>query len=98
MGRYKLSKQAEFDLAEIWRYTLENWSREQADKYISGLLNAFSEIGTSPETTGQSYEHVLEGYRKCPFGKHIIFYKVLMDDDVLISRVLHERMDFDRHL
>ena len=33
MQKYRLSRLAEKDLAGIWRYTLENWSREQAKSY-----------------------------------------------------------------
>lgn len=49
MKTYKLSKQAEKDLTGIWQYTLETWSREQANKYLEGLLNAFSMIAKAPE-------------------------------------------------
>lgn len=92
--RYKLSKLAEKDLAGIWRYTVDNWSREQANKYVNGLLNACADIARAPESVGRPCEYVREGYRKYPFGRHIIFYKILEDGSTLISRVLHEQMDF----
>ena len=95
---YELSKQAEKDLTGIWQYTLETWSREQADKYIAGLLNAFSAIAEAPEKVGRSYEYVRAGYRKYPFERHIIFYKILPGGTPMIVRVLHERMDIDKHL
>lgn len=98
MRRYKLSKLAEKDLAGIWRYTVDNWSREQANKYVNGLLNACEDIARAPESVGSSYEYVREGYRKYPYGRHIIFYQIMEDGSALISRVLHERMDFERHL
>lgn len=98
MQKYRLTKLAEKDLAGIWRYTLENWSREQADKYLNGLLNACADIAKSPVTLGQPYGYVRDGYRKYSFGRHVIFYMVLEDGSTLISRVLHERMDYDRHL
>ena len=98
MRKFRLTRLAEQDLTGIWRYTLENWSREQADKYVDGLMDACSEVSKDPEHTGSSYEHVREGYRKYPYGRHVIFYKVLEDGSALIVRVLHEMMDFDRHL
>ena len=98
MRRYRLSKLAEKDLAGIWRYTVDYWSREQANKYVNGLLNAFTEIAKAPESVGRSYEYVREGYRKYSYGRHIIFYIILDDGSTLTSRVLHERMDFDRHV
>ena len=96
--RYALSKRAEMDLANIWRYTLETLSREQANKYLQGLLNACSEIAISPNFLGRPYDHVRSGYRKYPYGKHVIFYQMQDTGRVLIIRVLHEKMDFDRHL
>lgn len=36
--------------------------------------------------------------RSIPYGKHVIFYKMQDTGRVLISRVLHEKIDFDRHL
>ena len=98
MHRYRLSRLAEKDLADIWRYTLDNWSREQANKYLKGLLNACSKIAAAPDMLGQTYEHVREGYRKYPYSRHVIFYKTVEDGNILISRVLHERKDFDSHL
>lgn len=95
---YKLSKRAEKDLAGIWRYTVDTWSREQANKYITGLLNVCSEIAKAPAFMGRSYEHVRSGYRKYPWGKHVIFYQIQSDGVVFISRILHEKMDYDRHL
>ena len=98
MQKYRISKLAEQDLIDIWNYTLDNWSQDQATTYVSGLLNAFAKIAISPDQLGRSYEHVRSGYRKYPYGHHVIFYLIQPDGLPLISRVLHERMDFDRHL
>ncbi len=98
MQKYVLSKRAKKDLANIWRYTVETWSRVQADKYVGGLLSMFPKIADAPEKYGQSYDHVRPGYRKSQYGKHLIFYITQYDGTVLISRILHEKMDYDRHL
>lgn len=95
--KYELSKRAEKDLAGIWRYTLDTWSREQANKYVEGLLAACAEIAEAPAFMGRSYEHVRSGYRKNSVGKHVFFYQIRSGGIVFISRILHERMDFDRH-
>ena len=96
--KYALSKRAEKDLADIWRYTVDTWSKEQANKYLRGILNTCSEIAKSPAFLGRPYDHVRSGYRKYPFGRHVIFYQIRDAGKVLISRILHEKMDFDRHL
>ena len=38
------------------------------------------------------------GLRGYPCGKHVIFYRVLSQTKVRIARILHEMMDFPRHL
>ncbi len=37
----------------------------------------------------------LYGYRA---NKHIIFYRILPDKDILIIRILHQRMDIKKRL
>lgn len=98
MLKYRLSKRAERDLSGIWRHTVETWSREQANKYVTGLIGAMEDISKAPASMGRTYEHVRTGYRKYLWGKHVIFYTILDDGSVFISRVLHEKMDFDRYL
>ena len=38
MAEYKLTNKAVEDLNDIWEYTIEKWSEEQADKYYNLLL------------------------------------------------------------
>ena len=96
--KYILSKRAEQDLTSIWRYTVEVWSRKQANKYVQAILTAILRIAKAPTQVGRSYEHVLGGYRKYPCGKHVIFYIIKADGAVFIVRILHEKMDFDKHV
>lgn len=98
MQKYEISKRAEIDLSDIWRYTLDKWSREQANIYLKGIFAAFNMIAMAPELVGRAYGHVRSGYRKYQVGKHVVFCQVKSNGVVLISRVLHEKMDYDRHL
>ena len=41
---FKLSKQAELDLENIWLYTFETWSLQQADYYLDLILNEIEYI------------------------------------------------------
>ncbi|MBO4416619.1 MAG: type II toxin-antitoxin system RelE/ParE family toxin [Bacteroidales bacterium] len=47
---------------------------------------------------GRSYSHIQENYWTYHWGSHIIFYRIEKDNTVSVVRILHERMDFDRHL
>ncbi|TWF57267.1 ParE-like toxin of type II ParDE toxin-antitoxin system [Neorhizobium alkalisoli] len=55
MTGYRLSPAAEADLDDIWAYTATNWSRDQANGYVSNLFDMFIVLGDSPDL-GQSVE------------------------------------------
>ena len=44
MKKYHLTKKAFEDLSDIWTYTYDNWSEEQADKYYSILISTIEDI------------------------------------------------------
>ena len=46
---YNISNEASLDLEEIWLYTFEHWSIEQADKYYNQLLNEIEYISKNPK-------------------------------------------------
>jgi toxin ParE1/3/4 len=95
MAEFKLAPRAERDLEEIWHYTVEQWSVEQAENYVHGLIDAMDALAESP-LRGRSAEEVRPGYRRHSVGAHVIFY-VPKNYGVAIIRVLHQRMDFDAH-
>ncbi|MBU2912914.1 type II toxin-antitoxin system RelE/ParE family toxin [Reichenbachiella agariperforans] len=92
MGKYKLTNLAVRDLSNIWNYTFDNWSEEQADTYHEQLINAFESIAVNQQL-GRNYE----GIRRDLFGfkvnRHIVFYRLISDEQVEITRILHDRMD-----
>lgn len=98
MANYILSKKAQEDLRKIWYYTVETWSEKQADIYFQDLIQSLNLIATDPNAVGRSYEDVRTGYRGLRSGRHIIFYRILKNGKARIIRILHERMDFGRHL
>lgn len=96
MAKYRLSQKAKEDISDIWEYTLEQWSLTQAIKYDEILRMRIEEISENP-LIGKSYDHVRKGYYKLQVEHHIIFYRPAIDT-VDIIRILHDRMDIDRHL
>ena len=97
MGEYKLTYSAINDLSNIWNYTFDLWSEKQADKYYKELLLDCKRIAEN-QFLGRNYE----GITKSLFGrrskKHIIFYRIIREDLVEITRILHQRMDLKKHL
>ena len=58
MANYKLTKKAVQDLKQIWDYTFDNWSENQADKYYGDIIKHCSELANNP-TAGRQYEQLL---------------------------------------
>lgn len=92
MAKLILRQEAINDLSNIWLYTLEKWSEEQADKYYNLLKSTCNEVANNP-LIGKEYEEIsksLLGYR---VKKHIIFYHAVSQDEIEVIRILHGRMD-----
>ena len=96
MSGYVLSPRAKADLDDIWDYTERNWGAEQAKAYIRLIGAAIQTVATSP-ARGKACDHIREGYWKYPAGSHVVFFR-LTDGGINVVRILHRRMDFDRHL
>jgi toxin ParE1/3/4 len=96
MAKFKLTPAAERDLEGIWLYTTKEWGLAQADKYIDGLVAAFTALANSPEL-GHRCDYVRAGYLRSHVERHLIYFKQAADEIVVI-RVLHDRMDVARHL
>lgn len=93
---YIISKKAVSDLEEIWFYTVERWSIEQADRYHSLIFDEINFICRNIDA-GKSMNHIRKGYRASKVKSHLIFHRVV-NDVVEIIRILHERMDIDNRL
>jgi toxin ParE1/3/4 len=96
MGSYTLSGEADADIETISEASLQQWGLISAEKYILGLHAAFQRLAAFPDL-GRDASHIRRGYRKIETASHSVFYRKT-EDGVLIVRVLHQRMDFGRHL
>ncbi len=92
MAKYKLTNKAVDDLTLIWNYTFDKWSEKQADKYYYMLVDNFNEIADNPNL-GKNYSGVTENLLGFRSGRHIIFYRKVEENEVEITRILHEQMD-----
>lgn len=97
MGKFSLTKKAIDDLNGIWLYTAENWSENQADKYYKLLTDAFPEIADTPKI-GRQYKEIDDLTYGLRVGRHIIFYRANKIQNVVILRILHQRMDIQSNM
>ncbi len=97
MVKYELTNKAVADLNEIWEYTLENWSENQADRYYDMLLEICQDIADNPEL-GKNYEGIKSDLFGLKANRHVIFYRKSKVNSIEITRILHERMDLKRRI
>ena len=93
---YVISKKAVSDLEEIWLYTVEKWSIDQADRYYKLIFDEIQFICKNVNA-GKSMEHVRKGYRASKVKSHLIFYRT-QNNIVEVIRILHESMDIENRL
>ena len=98
MAKYHLTNKAVEDLSNIWEYTVDTWSERQADDYYNMLITSFQKITENPRLFGLKYEEIAEGLHGYRANKHIIFYRILADGDILVIRILHQRMDLKHRM
>ncbi|WP_200912342.1 type II toxin-antitoxin system RelE/ParE family toxin [Pedobacter sp. Leaf216] len=55
MGSFSFSNKALEDLSEIWDYTYDVWSENQADKYYKLLIGFCTQIAKKPGV-GRNYK------------------------------------------
>lgn len=93
---YVLNRRAVADLEYIWFYTAERWSEAQAERYYALIFEEINYICKNTDS-GKNMDHIREGFRASKVKSHLIFYRIV-NDTVVIVRILHERMDIDSQL
>ena len=97
MAKYRFTNEAVKDLEEIWSYTKQKWSLEQADRYYNLIIDEIEFIAINP-LLGRSIDYIKQGYRSTKVKSHVVFYKQQKDDTILIVRILHQRMDIENRM
>ncbi len=97
MAKYFLTNKAVEDLSEIWAYTYEVWSENQADFYYELMIQTCGELANHPEK-GRIYEAIQKDVLGFRIEKHIIFFRRIHTNEIEILRILHERMDLKNRL
>lgn len=94
---YRISEKAVEDLDNIWIYTFNNWSVEQANRYYNLIINEIEFIAVH-FMSGKSMDHIKPGYRASKVKSHLIFYRMTENNKVEVIRVLHQMMDLEDRL
>jgi len=97
MAKFSLTNKAVEDLSNIWNYTLNEWSEDQADKYYLELIEGCENLAENPNF-GKNYDKIdlnIFGYL---VNMHIIFYQKIKADEILVARILHASSDLKNRI
>lgn len=87
---YRLTPDAQTDLIEIRRYTLNQWGKGQSQKYLSELRQTIKLVSETPTIGKQCHEVGVEVF-SFPHASHVIYY-TLYEQKVVVFGVLHKSM------
>ncbi len=97
MAEFKFTHKAVEDLSKIWEDTFNVWPEEQPNKYYEMLISICQEIANNP-LLGKNYDGITQNLLGLKTNRHIIFYRILSENYVEITRILHERMDLKKRI
>ncbi|WP_120002874.1 type II toxin-antitoxin system RelE/ParE family toxin [Nesterenkonia muleiensis] len=96
MSQYRLTPATQRDLSSIWDFTEDRWDISQAEKSIREIQTVVERVAEDPDR-GRVREEIREGYRSYAVGSHVVFHLQRVSH-IEVVRILHQRMDFGRHL
>jgi toxin ParE1/3/4 len=102
--RVRLGAAAELDFANIVKWTVENFGVRQSRVYQKTLVQAIAELAEGPDVAGcKARDEIMPGLRTVHVarhgrrGSHFLMYRVAPKTTIEIVRILHDRMDLQRH-
>ena len=96
MSRYVLTPKAKDDLSGIWDYTETTWGTRQAEIYVRLIERGINLIAADPRR-GRPCDDIRPGYRRFSVGSHVVYFRE-GEGAITVVRILHQRMDPERHL
>ncbi|PCJ47236.1 MAG: plasmid stabilization protein [Gammaproteobacteria bacterium] len=92
---YSLSNKASTDLDSILDYSIINFGTDVMLKHHKSIEQCFEILDKNPDL-GREIEHIHSDYLCFEHCSHLVFYKKL-SKDILIIRILHKSMDVLEH-
>lgn len=93
---YRITADAQSDLIDIRRFTLQQWGLEKSRQYLSGMRSTLQLLAETPGM-GQTRPELGADVSSFPHVSHVIYYLV-DNDQVIVFAVLHKRMVPAAHL
>ncbi len=92
----RLSSPAKTDLQHIATYTLQKWGVVQKKVYLDLIKKSFNTLSTVGNI-GKKRDEIEKGLYSYRIKKHTVYFRET-DHEFVVLRILHSRMDPERHL
>ncbi|KTC95613.1 type II toxin-antitoxin system RelE/ParE family toxin [Legionella erythra] len=93
---YRLYPKAIEDLQSIYLYSIGEFGTQKTDDYILAIEAGFQYLADDP-LISRKCDYIRQDLRAFNVGSHVIFFK-MTHYGIAVIRVLHQSMDFSRHL
>ncbi|MBD3584111.1 type II toxin-antitoxin system RelE/ParE family toxin [Flavobacterium selenitireducens] len=94
--KYRITEAAYNDLNDIYFYTFQKWSENQASKYFESIIHEIRLFSENPEKA-KRMPKVRTDFFYFRALSHYVFFK--RNGEVIeVVRILHKMMDFSQHL
>lgn len=94
--RVELTQRALSELREIERFSVREWGRKTADKYLDALASALDRLRANPELMRPAPE-IIPGLCFYRVNKHVLVLDY-RDDLIIVLTVIHTSMDLPARL
>jgi toxin ParE1/3/4 len=92
----ELTEIARADLKSIRRYSQRAWGPDRTAQYIAALRDTMKGL-IAGTVVSRNRDDLWPGRQLATSGRHCVFFEA-DQSRILVVRVLHDRMDYQRHL
>lgn len=96
MKRLDLTEIARADLASIRRYSTRTWGKDQTANYMDAVRDTLKGLVRGTVIT-RARDDLAPAIRMATSGRHCISFEA-QESRILVVRILHDSMDYRRHL
>lgn len=93
---YRLYPKAIEDLESIYLYSVREFGIKRTEDYILAIETSFQHLAGDP-LISRTCDYIRQDLRAFNTGSHVIFFKIT-SYGIAVIRVLHQSMDFGRHV
>ena len=93
---YRLYPKAIGDVESIYLYSVREFGIKRTEDYILTIESSFQHLADDP-LISRKCDNIRQDLRAFNIGSHVIFFKIT-NYGIAVIRVLHQSMDFSKHL